>query len=652
MATTNKGIYYPTDYTKVADVPADMKALAESVDTAIENSEYDDSAIKQDISNIKQDILEINQEQTTQNESISANTTKNAEQDSLIQKLKDNMINLQTEEATSLYVNDAGTPPAKLTIRGNHRQETREGYNLAKISNYDTTFSGITLKSNIDEGYISATGTSTGLSTPVVTVTLPAGSYIFSGGPTNGSASGARMVVYDVTDETTNLYTLYGERTYEVTFETEKKINLNYTIPSGTTVNNEKIYPMIVSGTETKPFQVYGVMPSVEYPSEIETVGNNVNYFNKDIEVLDGYISLDGTWHTSATTGYTKSYQPIKPNTEYILSGLKYSDANSRSSIYRLYIFNKDKKMIKKTSADITTTEYTFTTPEGATYIDYQVDKEAFNESKDKIKLETEDDYIVINKINSNIMPIVSLGTNWEYTEKGIKNLAKNTGSSITSFNLKKGQTVKLNFKLFSKPTVSTTFTVYVNGIQQVYSMFVGFNEYILNQVYTRTYTATEDCELRITLWGNANSETFEFQLWANLNEVKDYVQYIKDSYILDVQQEMLKGDYFDLKNNKEVHNWEKIESYNNETITTEYISTTGELSTGATVYYKTTPTQLDLTETQKQQLAQLNNLDLFKGVNNIYTEEGIALMQLDYTADTKMYIDNLVTQNTAESEG
>lgn len=36
MATTQKGIYYPDDYTAVADVPEDMKDLAESVDTALD----------------------------------------------------------------------------------------------------------------------------------------------------------------------------------------------------------------------------------------------------------------------------------------------------------------------------------------------------------------------------------------------------------------------------------------------------------------------------------------------------------------------------------------------------------------------------------------------------------------------------------------
>ena len=60
-------------------------------------------------------------------------------------------------------------------------------------------------------------------------------------------------------------------------------------------------------------------------------------------------------------------------------------------------------------------------------------------------------------------------------------------------------------------------------------------------------------------------------------------------TYVLPIQQEMLKGDYFlkELDIWKEVHNWQKIDSYNGESITTDYISTTGSLTTGATVFYK-----------------------------------------------------------------
>lgn len=79
MATTEKGIYYPNDYTKAADVLADMKRTAESVDAAIEKSKYNDKDIKDSIKNIQD-------EQKIQDENIEKNIIKNTEQDELIQK--------------------------------------------------------------------------------------------------------------------------------------------------------------------------------------------------------------------------------------------------------------------------------------------------------------------------------------------------------------------------------------------------------------------------------------------------------------------------------------------------------------------------------------------------------------------------------------
>lgn len=65
--------------------------------------------------------------------------------------------------------------------------------------------------------------------------------------------------------------------------------------------------------------------------------------------------------------------------------------------------------------------------------------------------------------------------------------------------------------------------------------------------------------------------------------------------------------------------------------------------------YSMTTTEELDLTEEQKQVLNELNALELFKGVNNIHTEQDLALLQLNYTADTKMYIDNKISSQKKE---
>ena len=146
MATTNKGIYYPNNYSNVADVPEDMKKLAESVDTVVGNldtnkvdkvdgkglstndftNEYKaklDGLNNYDDTEITQEIEDIQEEQTKQNEDIEDLKRINAKQDDLIQKLKDNCINVTTEEATSLHVTDASTLPAKLEVRGGERQD-------------------------------------------------------------------------------------------------------------------------------------------------------------------------------------------------------------------------------------------------------------------------------------------------------------------------------------------------------------------------------------------------------------------------------------------------------------------------------------------------------------------------------------------------
>lgn len=73
---------------------------------------YDDTEITQEIEDIQA--------------KDEAQDTEIDKQSDLIQKLKDNSINVTTEEATSLHIEDASTLPAKLDVRGNHSQETRE----------------------------------------------------------------------------------------------------------------------------------------------------------------------------------------------------------------------------------------------------------------------------------------------------------------------------------------------------------------------------------------------------------------------------------------------------------------------------------------------------------------------------------------------
>lgn len=81
MAETSKNkIYYNDNENSVADVLADMKKMAESTDEAIENSKYNDTAIKKNISDIEE-----------------KQSIKDSEQDSKIVELQTEKAKLETE---------------------------------------------------------------------------------------------------------------------------------------------------------------------------------------------------------------------------------------------------------------------------------------------------------------------------------------------------------------------------------------------------------------------------------------------------------------------------------------------------------------------------------------------------------------------------
>ena len=109
--------------------------------------------------------------------------------------------------------------------------------------------------------------------------------------------------------------------------------------------------------------------------------------------------------------------------------------------------------------------------------------------------------------------------------------------------------------------------------------------------------------------------------------------------------------DEVDFEREVYIHRLEKIDSYNGEEITTQYMSTTGELSTGTMVIYVLeTPFETPLTDEEKTACKELT---MYKPVTNIFNSD-YAHMEVDYVADTKTYIDNKFTvlQNAIISTG
>ena len=132
MATTQKGIYYPNDYTKVADVTADMKALAKSVDTVIDDINNDINLANRNLANVIQLAMtnqkNIDTEHETniqQDKDIEALQTENEELKAENERLNQDLNALPSNTAEGEYITLTDSADSRFNmfkIKGNSIQ--------------------------------------------------------------------------------------------------------------------------------------------------------------------------------------------------------------------------------------------------------------------------------------------------------------------------------------------------------------------------------------------------------------------------------------------------------------------------------------------------------------------------------------------------
>ena len=641
------------------------------------------------------DKINSNQEEIIQNIS---------KQNELIQKLIDNSIRETTEEATSLQVKNASTVPAKFEIKGNCKQEITEvGNNIfngrLEAGDYDyDTGEKVDLSNTVRSvDFIDIEGLEE------LSIVKESGG-VFSVGLRFYSEDKeyiGRASLYDITDGAT-FDTNHNE------FNSEKTVKyLAFRVTNG-----DLTAKYAINKDQSLIYEEYiPNSPSPDYPSKVIVIGDSENLFDGIIEL--GAFDGEGKKNTDTTQFRNANIIDLKG-----ADTIKFSCNGESIQIY-VYEYNASKQKVKE---ELVATNTSLAVEETTKYINFSKTNNNNIDGR-KIKVEAvpyKAGAVKVKNTSSNVMTILELGSYWKYTDKGITNIEGNSGHTITSFYLKKGQTIKINFKLFTKPTKSTTFTATINLKEYNNYSFLNFQEYNLNQIYTKTYTAKEDCVLRYTLWGNSSTDIFEFQLWANINEAEEYRQYQEKTYNLPIQQPMLKGDYFIKETDgwKEVHHlshinskdvldisvalngsnknfrrysvdlnvtdrkpgeyilntvcthfkyadcrwneyegicgWENgqnfcISTFNTELDTVEKMEAFLKNNDVKIYYDLATPQKLSCTEEQKQVLDKLEELELFKGTNNIITTENLALMQMTYTVDTKAYIDSKIANTNAQ---
>lgn len=587
MATTERGIYYQDDYTKAADILADMKKTAESTDDAIKKSEYNDK-------DVKDSIKEIQDKQTLQDKNIENIQTKNTEQDKLIQKLQNNMIQESTEEATSLHLEDASDLPAVLNIRGNHYQEVQEGTsNLAILQEGTIEQDGITVKIENGVGTVSGTNTSS------ATIYIEIGTaYLYKDKKyyIKKVTGGGGYSLYK------NGKTIWFPDSGESSFSASE--TGEYSIRYSTGANAKPITTFklsIYEISEQEWVQGKKSIPSLEYPSTIETVkgemnvvvsnknlykitasDNNYNGIKLTVNQEEGYATATGT---STDYSHPIGTLVLKPGDYVFSGGPKNGDWNkARLSIY------------------VKNTEGAF---ESVTTI--------YKDTTYSVHLDKETEYRLNYVIPS-------------------------------------GTTVN-DEKIYPQVEKDTVATEFVKHEEKIYNLAVQ-QEMLQNDKFDlennkevhgwKKYTVTSVDNFKVT-----KKETrFEFEMSvANGNHLSNLVCNMFKKWRT---SDYTKTACYIAWNSKFIILLQFGDCGFTESMTVEEAKTRFQEiineNTSLIFYYSMTTTEeLDLTEEQKQVSNELNALELFKGVNNIYTEQDLTLLQLNYTADTKMYIDNKI---------
>lgn len=397
MATTENGIYYPYDYNVTADVPEDMKKMAESIEKNVYKKLKDaDETIKQnlvetqkDVQKNKQDISDIKEEQQTQNNNIKNLQKNDAQQDKSIEALQKENTELKEEcsrlrqdlnafpsgQAEGEYITLKDSADSRFNmfrVGGNSKQETREGYNILKEKYRQITrsLSYILDKSKLTKKmYYSLIADFSSSSTNRI--------YFNTIGNTITAINKGSMNIV-ANQKSTKEITFTAEELETLKNSEEDIIIQLYENDTNIDYSTKNFSEVMLSSSNNTKYEEYGAMPSPEYPSEIQNVEGNINVTvcnknlnNSEME-LGGFNYLTGELASSTTEMRNK--EPI-----YLNKANKITISTNIDGIWAYFFYKKDKSTVIPGSYKNNSNFITIEVPEEAEYIMYRFNSTDLN---------------------------------------------------------------------------------------------------------------------------------------------------------------------------------------------------------------------------------------------------------------------------------
>lgn len=358
--------------------------------------------------------------------------------------------------------------------------------------------------------------------------------------------------------------------------------------------------------------------PTPENPQTVNTVKGYRNLLDinsistkKFIEISDGSLQTSNSWNAT-------DYIEIKENTNYILSGT----TNSGSAHAGTAFYDENKVFISSVSS----TTYLFTTPANAKYM--------------RISLSSSNLTTVMLNEGSTPLFYVSYGNNYintkvvgknKYNKLNVNWYRNNLGDFDAQANSSTTRIRSNSFEIEGGKTY--TISGYPSNMSIITMRAFDENKNYSVSYMTRdgdTFTLDEAVKYIFVMFGGENFSNETNILMKNADiqieigsTATTYEEYKENNVPIPLNNNELVGKNDNLdelivdKNGNCYINkvFDKIDSYNGETITTDYWSTTGGLDTGATIYYV-------MNESQLIDLNANVDIKLYKGTNTVSNSE------------------------------
>lgn len=572
----------------ISTLKEDNKTNKSSIDVLKKSNETRDGKISkntEDIKIINKSLENINTKDKEQDGKITLNKESIKEIQAENERLREDIKSIATigeASGENIHLEDSSEARCEIKICGNHQQDTREGYNQLKNEGTTQTLNNVTITKKEDETLV-VNGTATEDFTFSIkrNIELEDGEqYKLSGCPNGGDEKKYALTINQYYENQSHFGQDYGDGV-NFTYNGSLPINNNIYIRlfKGITYNNLIFKPMIVKGTEQKPYEQYGASPSFAYPSFVKAVGDVKNILDMSNAkggtsggitcnmIADGSYKYKGTatsqyinvWFMGGYATDLPTLFTLEPGTYYIndVSLFEGTTGFANDSSKKIWTFIRAYNVtgVRAVGA-VSGNTYDETKYPIIAKIDHEIPWVSYNCGSAKIDIFNKNYLSKIPKKSITAQGITS-------TFDGEKFICKGTAQT-NYFNLltekvyrKIGKGIKtLSTNKLKKGRVFIHF-YYVDGTDQSYYTSINTNQV--------SFTLNKDVEsYRLNVDSITVGDTIDDNIYVQLEDGRIVTEIEKaenQEYLVDVQQEMLEGDTFVRQDGKwyEMHNWIKI---------------------------------------------------------------------------------------------